>query len=428
MLPPEYEYTSPQRVCDGCLGKLKTQVKPKEDAKLAVQYYLREELEWELYKPLFDIGSRNLPVKCFSSLKRSDKKSPDQYVLAMVSNRNSFINNENKKKIFEQLLTETLKHPYVLPAIKATYNRENSTSYVIREYSVKGSMKDRIYGRAEPQDPYDMKYGSKEGKGLGSKLLPRVGRMILEGLQYLHFHGFPYHHLHTGNILIFDNVVRLSDLENSLLGLDPYLSEFLKVAPKKIAPELICFGHVLFEMTLGFPKGETDITEIKSKCEPSVYEVLEMIFGYQDSRSTPPPTVKSLLKLKLFSSVEIDCNFEREKWDKKFSSLLKPIRQTLNGTPLSSTTKSMSQLPTLTGTLPKSVSLESNKPFLSPKITTKTTSNALPSTPPASPPPPPPPPKEVVDTSLPKTQTARPDLLSSLRNPDNLKKLKKVSK
>lgn len=81
--------------------------------------------------------------------------------------------------------------------------------------------------------------------------------------------GFPYYHLHSGNVLVFDDnncryyqgrivflsyflllffFFSLSDMENSLIGTQPYLAQIMKPLIDKVDPDIVCFGCVLFEV------------------------------------------------------------------------------------------------------------------------------------------------------------------------------------
>lgn len=66
----------------------------------------------------------------------------------------------------------------------------------------------------------------------------------------------------------------MSEIENNLLGLEPqYIAQIR--ANTHLTPEVVCFGHVLYEMTVGqpFSGAEADLTGVKGVCPPEVYEV-----------------------------------------------------------------------------------------------------------------------------------------------------------
>lgn len=81
---------------------------------------------------------------------------------------------------------------------------------------------------------------------------------ILEALLFLEKSGFPYTHLHTGNVIVKNGVARITQLENGLLNLERQherlFRQFYKQSPKKFAENslnVISFGTVLYEMAVG---------------------------------------------------------------------------------------------------------------------------------------------------------------------------------
>lgn len=76
-------------------------------------------------------------------------------------------------------------------------------------------------------------------------------------------------HLHTGNIIIENERVKLLDIENGVLGIPSYYRPFF-MQHKRInnleAVEVFCFGHTLYEMTFGAPAQESTIENIPTDC------------------------------------------------------------------------------------------------------------------------------------------------------------------
>lgn len=72
-------------------------------------------------------------------------------------------------------------------------------------------------------------------------------------------------HLHTGNIIIENDRVRLLDLENGILGVPsfyrPYFMQHRRINNLQ-AIDVYCFGHVLYEMMFGAPLHESVIEYI----------------------------------------------------------------------------------------------------------------------------------------------------------------------
>lgn len=72
-------------------------------------------------------------------------------------------------------------------------------------------------------------------------------------------------HLHSGNIVIVDDCVKLLDIENHLLGVPSFYRPFFVQHSKIHTSENIdvySFGHVLFEMTMGYPLQESVVRQI----------------------------------------------------------------------------------------------------------------------------------------------------------------------
>lgn len=72
-------------------------------------------------------------------------------------------------------------------------------------------------------------------------------------------------HLHSGNIVIVDDCVKLLDVENYLVGVPAFYRPFF-VQHSKIhtieTVDVYCFGHVLFEMAMGYPLQESVVRQI----------------------------------------------------------------------------------------------------------------------------------------------------------------------
>lgn len=72
-------------------------------------------------------------------------------------------------------------------------------------------------------------------------------------------------HLHSGNIVILNDCVKLLDIENFILGVPSFYRPFFVQHSKIHKPEAIdvyCFGHVLFEMAMGYPLQESIVRQI----------------------------------------------------------------------------------------------------------------------------------------------------------------------
>lgn len=93
-------------------------------------------------------------------------------------------------------------------------------------------------------------------------------------------------------------IISITDVENSLLGLQPLYLQYFNgvVRPLELCyphviiklhnnnpshfvshlqtpPEVICFGHVLFQMTMGFTKAKANIADFASRMPKAIYDV-----------------------------------------------------------------------------------------------------------------------------------------------------------
>jgi PX domain-containing protein kinase-like protein len=245
---------------------------------------------------------------------------------------------ESKRRLFSFIIKDTITHPYICAPVYAQLR--DSKSVVITPFQTLGSLRDLIYITPEmkkkkitPKSKHFEKYhGANGGKPLDVSLIAKYGRQILEALFYLYLHGFSYPHLHTGNVLITENDhAQLTDLENSLLCLDPKLNREIKkllVTNADMAPEVICFGHVLYEMAMGHEKGDRMLKEAKAKCPESLFPILESIL--EPPAPDSAATLKSLLRLPFFQEVTLDVTVHQvvltEKWDDRARAILKLVR------------------------------------------------------------------------------------------------------
>lgn len=179
-------------------------------------------------------------------------------------------------------------------------------------------------------EPWRQKY-TKKSKCLTLPQVQRFGRHILEALLFLRARGIPSHgHLHSGNVILQNGVARysigdlliiylchqflihyhfrLSGLENGLLGLSSKVNAV--VSAKDIAAaehrDVICFGHLLFEMCTGYelltPCPTVNNLFVDLERYPKVVEVLQLIFESPNDRY---PTVEELVRCDLFRKVEL---------------------------------------------------------------------------------------------------------------------------
>ncbi|EDS43497.1 slowpoke binding protein [Culex quinquefasciatus] len=121
--------------------------------------------------------------------------------------------------------------------------------------------------------------------------------------------GIPSHgHLHSGNVILQNGVARLSGLENGLLGLNSRVNAIVwsRSAPDIDNIDVVCFGHLLFEMCAGYeltsPQPTPGHYQLDLERYPQVVDVLQMIFESPDGRY---PTVEELVLCDIFRNIDL---------------------------------------------------------------------------------------------------------------------------
>lgn len=322
------------------------------------------------------------------------------------------LTNEKKRDTLFRLL-KTIEHPFILPILDLDFLRERKKLVVFREISATGSIKDRLY-KADPlRKSFNDKYIHRKGKRIPSKPLSVqeikvFGFQLLQALSFLKSLNFPFPHLHSGNVILRNGKCCLTDLENSFLGLEPHDFPFEEVYTKKMNVEVLCFGNILWEMAVGFPRGNSDVTEIEDDCPPQVFEILCAIFANESA----PQTVEELLIHKFFSGQKLELQPPTDINQKMISLLRK-------------TSSSVSALLTGSPVTPQQVSTPKKKKSKSTTKPKEGTSSSAPA-PPAPPTAPTAANPPAAPVTSPALSTERDSLLAALRNPANQQRLKKV--
>ncbi|XP_034477790.1 PX domain-containing protein kinase-like protein [Drosophila innubila] len=198
-----------------------------------------------------------------------------------------------------------LQHPHIESIVFAA-NTE-SGCLVIRKFHKHGTLKD-VLCMATPKNPFLSKYGNPKGRtALSMKQVATYGKQILDALIFLHSKGYAYGHLHSGNIVIVDDCVKLLDVENYLLGVPAFYRPFF-VQHSKIHTieqvDVYCFGHVLFEMAMGYPLQESVVRQI-TECPEALKSLLESILS-KEACKAGLPTLEQLLAHRFFTQYATD--------------------------------------------------------------------------------------------------------------------------
>lgn len=325
-LPRGFGYNKPQRVCRHCLKSLEKEKQQEDEVAqqsemvtLAAQFYLRDK-PFQYLTVLSDIGRLKPPTKNFVEVSSADEK---ELLMTCSFRKSSMITSEPIRSCFASLFN-SIQHPYILPSRTVDFVVDKKICLAIRPFSRDGSLRDKLY-RVVPKTPYHKKYGTGSNSyTLNAKQAALYGRQILEALSFLRSLRFPYPQLHAANVILYQDKCCLADLESSIIGLPPF---HLPHMDTFTSPEVICFGHVLFQMCAGFSLGKTALQDHVNKLPKPVYEILQKIF----TPSPPVVTVDQLLKDPFFAGVKIteDMQAPREacQLDKKQKTLLKRARE-----------------------------------------------------------------------------------------------------
>ncbi|GFO45019.1 mitochondrial ribonuclease p protein 1 homolog, partial [Plakobranchus ocellatus] len=200
-------------------------------------------------------------------------------------------------------LLPTVSHPFIFAPVFATANENGGM--VISEFIETGSLRDVIY-KCKLKNNYMRKYSpAKQYVAPDMTFVKQSGRQILEALKFLHDKGFPYGHLHTGNVFVRNKSFQLTGLEASLLGLPGYYRAFYTQLKKVQTLEVVdvyCFGHVLYEIALGVQLTMPTCDTFPPDCPPQIRSVLESILTTEACKNGLP-SVADLLSHPLFCDV-----------------------------------------------------------------------------------------------------------------------------
>lgn len=424
---------------------------------MIVRLLLRDMDDYFFKSMLHEFGRRGAFHKSYAEVNDTNNQS---YIFCSIQANEDFVQifkTENKKKQIKSILCNTITHPFINNPCFSEFRDNKLVS--IRQLFPMGSIKDKIYNKYlisaknksdAIKQSYVDKYETVIGTPLSKENIAYYGRQILEALYYLYLHYFPFPHLHPGNVYIGENdIVQLTDLENTLTGLEPYyiksIHSFISKG-FKIQPEVVCFGNLLFEMAMGYPKVDCDIQSIQNKCDSAIFDILKSIFEPDDKENVP--TIKSLLRNKFFKDVQLLITVHdivlKEKWDDEDTTLLKQVRSLTNKvlTPIvrQVSKKSLRKSQLIDKDVRKSQKMTlSDAKTNDNQLKSLTSNKNVPPPPPPPPssnvaPPPPPPPTSISNNQkvTPKVDLPqRPDtfnnLLEAIRN-SSIKNLKKVKK
>ncbi|XP_043521728.1 slowpoke-binding protein isoform X3 [Frieseomelitta varia] len=293
-------------VCEN-VGEYMEMEKRSRDRALSIcQAYIRRTPRYSLVKQLNNLGSR-MDKHWF--VVRDTSLKTDRLITLAPLNRNCSLSITPLTKNILNDLFLALQHPYIFPIFDIDFLEFESQNYVVVVQPIsQGSLKDLIYGieRTGWNEDWNQKYGSR-GKGLPLPQVQQMGRQVLEALIFLKERGFPtVIHLHSGNVLVQNGVARLAGLENTLLGFTSRIHPLIASRiSQTISIDMICFGHMLFEMCAGyelpsFKPNSMHLSDIE--IYPQVVELLKFIFTETPNRHK---IVEELLVHDLFRNIDL---------------------------------------------------------------------------------------------------------------------------
>ncbi|XP_062502329.1 slowpoke-binding protein-like [Corticium candelabrum] len=274
--------------------------KHQESAMLRCQYYLRTTQLYHVISQHEQMGSRTNK----NWFLVNEPNSQEDLLLCMLPNSTSFILPFTKQtaKTLKDVFG-SLKHPYVQPIRGVDFDSEQCYTVLVQPFSSRGSLRDLVHG-VSPLERSSKKY-SKRGKPLSSAVVASYGRQVLEALNFLKSKGFPpCTNLHTGNVIVYNRVCRLSGHELSLLGHIPKMKKAINKKDKDVWEPML-FGHMVYEMASGLalPDHACSMHEKDYRhCEssPDVTQVLRFIF---DNESGQFPSIDQICSHPFFANV-----------------------------------------------------------------------------------------------------------------------------
>lgn len=358
------------------------------NAWMDVQYYLRangrysqvtqlEVLGSRQHKNWFRVCERRLQSFLILTMSRKPEKMIPPFTTATCIMIRDMIN--------------LLQHPFIYPIHDVDFMVDQNIVVVVYPICKRGSLKDYIY-QNRFEEAWRDKYKSKR-RALSVTQIRCFGKQILMALIYMEEKGFPPHgHVHTGNIAVESNCCQLMGIENSLIGEEPRIYPLIrkKLKQNPEAIDVICFGHLIYEMSVGVELGSAhpqpgDLNLCKN---PDIVAVLNFIFP---ERGSNYPSLKEIADQTFFSQVPLPVldsyRFAPISLNKEMRNMVKAIRR---GIPM--VTRRKSRIKRTTSTASDLQVSESTPDLQSPGRTQTTNFGMDPSSPITTAPPPPPPP------------------------------------
>lgn len=281
----------------------------RELAIAHVSMLFRSESNWEIIEPLKEIGWR---FKKQHVLLKNSENPTQKYILTWYDHGVDKVLKENELKTIFQQYTQ-IQHEFIEPIVRLD-SFETST-IMIQKFNEKAvSLKDFIRGRTKINTNFMKKYSNQKTPNqtfqmMNLNTIKTICKKILLALQFIYSKGLFYGHLHSGNVLIEGNNVKLTDLPNSLLGLPFYYRSYVIEQRKIQNLELVDvygLGHILYEMAYGEPLIIASCKKDFNDCSNrEIKQILDLLLN-EELLKTGLPTVNELLENPFFKNINVD--------------------------------------------------------------------------------------------------------------------------
>ncbi|RDD47204.1 PX domain-containing protein kinase-like protein [Trichoplax sp. H2] len=292
-----------------------------------VSMFFRSDQTWDIVESLRSIGWR-LRKNYFLVKSKQDIKASKMLSWADIGHL-SKISNKDRQSVLK--LLPTMQHPYIQSVLLADSN--DLGGVIIRNFSMQGSLRDYIC-KTKIKQHYIKKYANpKLYHALPLPEIKTFGRQILEALKFLQSRGWPYGHLHTGNVLLEGNVCKF------IIRYGKYTPRIAIVLSKlyrydkentgktKENEDSYCFGRVLYEMAFGEQLTTAALEAVPARCIPAVAPILESLISTSALKSALP-SINDILKMTLFCDVILTAGIEKPTL--KIPSKLKEVLRTIH--------------------------------------------------------------------------------------------------
>jgi PX domain-containing protein kinase-like protein len=306
----------------------------KDSSIVEANFYLRS-TPYTLNTNLLGMGWRKNSAKLMFEIK----KGGTSYLLTMAkrdANADYPMLTVEGAQFFEYAMEAFNQHPFIYKSISVEFNFDTAKAFIVRRLVTEGSIKDDMH-QSRPMKLYAAKYKQKAMPILQKNIF-LYGRQIIEALIFLEGCGYPFSHIHAGNIFVVDDVVKISDVENSFLGLERKNEKIFKQFAKKYRKpskkanlSVLALGCLVYEMATG--RELLNLSEIDNLPEgmpTNVVDTLHYIF-HSHLETKQVPTLEQLVEFEHFAKIKLKQNqiIEPIKFEKSERAMMKQLRKSV---------------------------------------------------------------------------------------------------